>query len=319
MSLTPEILTIYILDIVFLFFATLAFYLSIKITLKFDREQNTQEQYQLQKQSYLAATIIKFIFFIKVPLFVFFVFTLDKISDSLVGAMCAAGVVNATEYGVPLLILKMINLYIFAFWLTLNDEDMKTQTQKYFSIKFWFFIFAFVLLLIEIVSEYLMFSNIDINSVVDCCGVIFSVTDATYISEILSKEKELTLVFYALYVVLLIGYTLKKRYLFGVGSLLFAVIAVLSLISFFGTYIYELPTHHCPFCILQKEYGYIGYFLYIFLFFGTFYGISVAPLEYSSQELQRRYKMAMLFISLYVAIVSYYVLSYYFKNGVLLS
>jgi hypothetical protein len=27
-----------------------------------------------------------------------------------------------------------------------------------------------------------------------------------------------------------------------------------------------MPTHHCPFCLLQREYGYIGYLLYTALF-----------------------------------------------------
>jgi len=43
-------------------------------------------------------------------------------------------------------------------------------------------------------------------------------------------------------------------------------------------YIYELPTHHCPFCILQKEYGYIGYLIYVTLLGGAIAGLSVGVL-----------------------------------------
>jgi hypothetical protein len=38
-------------------------------------------------------------------------------------------------------------------------------------------------------------------------------------------------------------------------------------------YIYELPTHHCPFDILQREYGFIGYPLYLSLFGAVFFGL----------------------------------------------
>ena len=316
MSLTPEILTIYIVDILFLVFASIAFYLSLKITLNYDRNQNTALQYELEKKSYLASTIIKFIFFIKIPLFVFFVFTLDKISDILVGAMCAAGVVNATEYGVPLLILKMINLYLFAFWITINAQDMKDEEQKYFKLKYILFLFASILLVLEIATEIVMFSNIDINSIVDCCGAIFSVTDTTYIAEILSQDKLLTTLFYGNFLLLVVLYFLRKKALYGVLNLSFVVIALLSLISFFGTYIYELPTHHCPFCMLQKDYGYIGYILYIFLFYGTFYGVSLPLLEYEKKELQKRFSLSIWFNLAYVLLVSYYPLSYYIQNGV---
>lgn len=316
MSLTPEILTIYIVDILFLIFSAIAFYLSLQITLNYDRNKNTALQYELEKKSYLASTIIKFIFFIKIPLFVFFVFTLDKISDILVGAMCAAGVVNATEYGVPLLILKMINLYLFAFWITMNAQDMKDEQQQYFKMKFLVFILASILLVLEIGTEMVMFSSIDINSVVDCCGAIFSVTDTTYISEILSQERLLTVLFYINFFLMTVFYMLRKKALYGLLNVTFVIISLLSLIAFFGTYIYQLPTHHCPFCMLQKDYGYIGYILYIFLFYGTFYGISVSLLTYKSDEVKKRFLLSMVFNSLYVAVVSYFPLSYYIKNGV---
>jgi hypothetical protein len=63
-------------------------------------------------------------------------------------------------------------------------------------------------------------------------------------------------------------YFLRRRrggYLFALMSAGSFVISLLSIISFISLYFYELPTHHCPFCILQKEYGYIGYPLYVAL------------------------------------------------------
>ncbi len=157
MILTPEVLTLLILNAIFLLLATVAFILSVKIFLKWDINATTQSQYRLEKQSFLAATIIKYIFAIKLPLFLFFVFTLDKISALLTGAMCAAGVVDATDYGTYLLILKLVNLYMFGFWLTLHYLDIKNPDFPYSKIKFEFFILAFILFVTEIVLEALMF------------------------------------------------------------------------------------------------------------------------------------------------------------------
>ncbi len=56
------------------------------------------------------------------------------------------------------------------------------------------------------------------------------------------------------------------------------LISIASFISFISIYFYELPTHHCPFCILQKEYGYIGYFLYLLLLLGGLTGMGVGLL-----------------------------------------
>jgi hypothetical protein len=52
----------------------------------------------------------------------------------------------------------------------------------------------------------------------------------------------------------------------------------MAILSFISVYFYELPTHHCPFCILQKEYGYIGYPLYLTLLGGTISGVGVGVL-----------------------------------------
>jgi hypothetical protein len=79
MILSPEVLTIEILDTLFLIFGTLSFILAFKISLRWDIDSTTQSQYILEKQSFLSATIIKYIFAIKLPLFLFFIFTLDKI------------------------------------------------------------------------------------------------------------------------------------------------------------------------------------------------------------------------------------------------
>ena len=317
MLLTPEIVTISILNILFVIFASIAFYFSLKIVLKYDYNATTTLQYSLEKQGYLVATIIKFIFFIKVVLFIFFVFTLDNISTILPGAMCGAGVVNATPYGTYLLILKILNLYLFAYWLVLHNEDMHSENQKYFKLKFQIFLVAYILLLIEISLESIMFFSIDTKSVVDCCGAIFSTTDGTYMSTLLNiKHSILLSLFYGVFFLMFLAYMLKNRYIYALLNVVFVIISLLSLIAYFGTYIYELPTHHCPFCLLQKDYDYIGYFLYIFLFIGTFQGLLVGLIDFSKRKESAKYKISLFFNTLYVLFVSYYPLSYYIKNGV---
>ena len=55
-------------------------------------------------------------------------------------------------------------------------------------------------------------------------------------------------------------------------SVITFVVSIAALISFICVYFYELPTHHCPFCILQKDYHYVGYPLYITLLGGAVSG-----------------------------------------------
>jgi hypothetical protein len=49
-------------------------------------------------------------------------------------------------------------------------------------------------------------------------------------------------------------------------TLCFLLVALVSVVTFISVYIYQLPSHHCPFDMLQHHYHYIGYPLYISLF-----------------------------------------------------
>lgn len=312
MILTPEILAILILDGLFLVFGTIALINAIKIYSSWDISKTTQYQYNLEKKAALGATIVKYIFAIKIPLFLFFIFTIDNLSTLLTGAMCAAGVVDATTYGVYLFIVKIINLYIFGFWLMLHKADISQENIPFTKLKFGLFIFAYGMLVIEILLEVLMFANLDPAVMVSCCGTLFSSTSSSYISSFFTVDPTILLsLFYFNFLLLVVIYFFKNNYFYAISSLLFIIISMVSLISWFGTYIYELPTHHCPFCFLQKEYYYIGYLLYSTLFAGTFFGLSVL---FSQKQIY--FKLSILFNTIYTLIVTAYPTIYYIKNGV---
>ena len=215
MILTPEVLAILILDMVFAFFGVIAFVLSIKIFFGWDINSTTKKQYILEKQSFLGATIIKYIFAIKVPLFLFFIFTLDKISNVLTGAMCAAGVVDATVYGTYLFVFKIINIYLFAYWLVLHSEDIRDENQPYTKLKFGIFMVFFLFFISELLLEWVMFSSINIDKMVSCCGTLYSSSATSAISSILSIDSSILLgAFYLNFLFIVLFYFLKYRYLF---------------------------------------------------------------------------------------------------------
>ncbi|MDD3855772.1 hypothetical protein [Sulfurimonas sp.] len=315
MLLTPEVLTILILNGIFALFSIVAFVLSMRIFLRWNIDSTSEVQYKLEKESFLASTIIKYIFTIKVPLFLFFIFALDKISNVITGAMCAAGVVDATNSGAYLIILKIINLYLFAHWLKLHNQDMTDKSQPYTKLKFGLFIGLFFLFMVEIVLEFIMFSSIEIDKMVSCCGSIYSSSSTSAISTLFTLDTSLLLsIFYGNYFLIVLFYFLKNRYIFTTLNIIFIPVSLISLILFFGTYIYELPSHHCPFCYLQSDYYYVGYLIYFLLFMGTFYGLVVSFVK----ETKASYVISLLFNSLYVILLSLYIAVYYIKNGVLL-
>jgi hypothetical protein len=62
----------------------------------------------------------------------------------------------------------------------------------------------------------------------------------------------------------------------GAYSLLavcFGAVTSASLISWIAPSYYELPTHHCPLCLLAPDHGYVGYPLYLLLAAGVVAGV----------------------------------------------
>jgi len=315
--LTPDVLVILILDGIFAFFGTIAFFLSIKIILKWDITKTTTTQYRLEKQSYLVATIIKYILFIKLPLFLYFIYVQDKLSVYIPGAMCAVGVVNSTTYGFYAMIIKIINLYLFSSWLVLNKVDLENEKMPYTKIKFIFFVIIYIFLMSEIVLEVMEFFSLDPARIVSCCGTVFSAAGKSTIASILSLPNTLLVsLFYINFILILFAYRLKNSVYYALANILFVATSIISLISFFGTYIYELPTHHCPFCMLQSDYHYIGYVLYTTLFIGTFSAIARYIILLAGIKKSNFGKISLIFDTVYVIIVSAYPVIYHLKNGV---
>lgn len=318
MTLTPEIIAILMLDGLFLFFSSIAFVLSLKLYWYWDRDATSLLQYRLEKESYLVGLIIKYIFMLKVPLFLFFIYTCDTLSGIITGAMCAAGVVNSVDFGLFLLLFKLLNLYLFGFWLLLHVRDVESELQPYIRQKSLFFGIAFFFFVAEIVLEILFFTSLNISKIVSCCGTLFSASTQSSLSFLFLMENwTIVSFFYASFVLMLVGFMVKNSAVYLFSNLLFLFFAIVSLILFFSTYVYELPTHHCPFCLLQSDYYGVGYFLYATLFLGTFYGIcGVVISTLTKGFILRAMRLSIFFNSVYVLIVSAYVVVYFLKNGV---
>ena len=318
MSLAPEIIALLILNALFLFFTLIAGVFSGRIALLWNASASTTQQYALFKQSVLVEVIIKYIFALKVPLFLFFIYTCDKLSNVIAGAMCASGVINSVDFGLYLTLFKLLNLYLFGFWLLLNHADKSQESMPYTRMKFvLFLLFAFPLVA-ELCLETLFFLGLNISKIVSCCGTLFSMNSTSYISLIFKVDERFWWMgFYVCFGMIALAYFLRHTLLLISANAFFLLFAIISLIVVFSPYVYELPTHRCLFCLLQKEYFYVGYLLYSVLFVGTFYGISGGILALMSQKsAERFFRISFWMTLLYLVAISCYPIMYYVKNGV---
>lgn len=317
--LSPEVLALLILEGLLLFFLGLSFVMAVAIARNFDITATTARQYRLERQSYLVSVIVTFALLIKGGVFLYFIFTLDKLSNVITGAMCAAGVVTATEYGVYLLIVKLLDLFLFGFWLVLNRLDNRHENYPYTRLKFAYFAALFPLIILEFVLFLFHMGGLDPAAIVSCCGVLFSSGNTSLIGELFTIPDRYTLtLFYLLFAAVLLA-SFKKLYPLLLGSVLgFLPVAILAIINVFSTYVYELPTHRCPFCLLQKEYTYTGYLGYILLFGGSFLLLAQSLAKLALDEESAYLKTGTWLLVLFVIWASYYPVNYYLTNGVFL-
>ena len=317
--LSNEIIIFLFVQIILFILLSIAFYFSLSIIKNWDFNKTTNKQYKLEKTSYLVILIISFTLIVKIVLFPYFAYSLDNLSNIVPGAMCAAGIVGANEFGQINLALKILILFFIGVWLIINSLDLKEKTYPFTKKKYFLYIFIFILSIVELFLDFSFLENISTKEPVMCCSVIFGVNNTgTKIPFDLSIFN-LLIVFYLLYILTTILSLQKSSFINLIINFMFLYIGYYAVTYFFSTYIYQLPTHQCPFCMLQKEYDFIGYFIWGTLFLGTFFGVSSFILKtFINKDLAYTYKYSLIFNTLFVFLCSFYVIRYYLVNGVFL-
>jgi len=296
-----------------------AFVVSAALLKRWDFESFSQQQFVLERRAYLVMTILLFVFAVKFLLLIYFVFTIDSLSLLVPGAMCAAGVIAANEYGMGLLFLKFALLFLMLLWAKMNTFDLQAKNYPLFHPKIWLFVALFFLFAVEIGIDFAYFLTIDIEKPVSCCSGLYGQLEGSNPLPFGLDVTTLVTLFYLLYLLLLGAAFSGYRSLLIVIAVLFVILSYYSVVYFFGTYIYELPTHKCPFCMLQKEYFYVGYVIWGALFGGGFMLVTTTIMEIVLKvERPKERKSALILLSIFVLLCTAYVVIYYLRNGVFL-
>lgn len=252
---------------------------AVQILRKWDLRSSGEEQLILERKTYLVSTVLAYVLGFELLSFFLFIFTADQLHRLFVGAMCAAGSLYVNPYGYPALIVKLFNVLFVGVWLILNFVDNRADDYPLVRKKYAYFLLFVPLIVLEAVLQANYFLRLRPDLITSCCGTLFSSGSSIIpIQTGLPSGLPAVAAFYA-FVLLTAGlgvYTFLKgrgAYLFSTVSGLAFVVSAISIFSFICLYIYELPSHHCPFCMLQKEYGYIGYPIYLTLLTGGITGI----------------------------------------------
>ena len=257
----------------------------VKILAAWDLRSGSESQLRLERQTYLVSTMLAYVLVMQLFGLFFFIATADRLHVLFTGAMCAAGTLNVNGFGYPDLILKLVNFLLAGVWLVVNHADTKGYDYPLIRFKYAFLVVFTPLIVTEAILQCGFFFNLRADVITSCCGSLFSPESGGIASEMaaLPARPSMMLSFMAIAATVVAGAYFYSR---GKGGTFFSLVSTLAfgtalaaMVSVFCLYIYELPTHHCPFCILQKEYGYIGYVLYAALLGGAVAGLSVGFLS----------------------------------------
>jgi hypothetical protein len=192
--------------------------------------------------------------------------------------------------------------------------------------------FALLLVLAPLVAaDFLLqtyyFLGLHPDVITSCCGSLFTPAGAGLASTLSALPPLPTLrvfygsfaVFYCLCALCLSRPSGAARYALAALSVWVLGVSGVAVVSAISLYIYETPTHHCPFDFLQASYHYVGYPIYSSLALGVFFGAlpgtfeplkRIPSLTARLDRLQRRWVLlSILCLTVFLTLVSYAVLA----------
>ncbi len=284
MIVQPAVLALLLITLLVSGMGMYAGYYGIRISSAWDSASGSELQLELERRTYLISTVMSYILSFELMSLFLFIYTAEELHTLFAGAMCAAGTLAVNSFGYPTLLLKIVNFLLAGVWLIVNYVDNKGYDYPLIRVKYELLNLVVPLLVLESVLLSAYFAGVKPDIITSCCGSLFSSESSSYSGDLASLPHLLMQIafFSGMAITTASGlfFYVKVRagYLFSIAAATTFLISAASIISFICLYIYELPTHHCPFCLLQKEYGYIGYALYATLFGGAVAGIGVGVL-----------------------------------------
>ena len=285
MILSPPILALTVISLLVSAFMAGACAVGGRIARHWDMASGSELQLALERQTYLVSTLLSYVLGVQLLSLFLFAYTGEHLHTLFRGAMCAAGTFNVNGYGYPALVLKLVNFLACGLWLIVNAADNRAVDYPLVRTKYRALLPLTASVILEGALQLGFFASMKPDLMTSCCGSLFGAAGESVANRVaaLPPVPAMALFFASAAVLLRLGATFlatgRGARPYGWASAWFLLVSFVSIISFISLYFYELPTHHCPFCILQGDYHGVGYPLYAALLTGGVCGMGAGVLE----------------------------------------
>lgn len=333
MFLNSWSIALVICGLVVLFLMFFAARSGVRVLLFWNPDSDANRQIMLENEIWLTSTLVQYALVVQIISLVVFVVAADNFSDTITGAMCATGSLLANDFGVPALIVKIGGVFFYGFWIVLHQLDIRSEHYPLVRLKYVYLLLLLPLLILDQALGIIYIAGLKPDIITSCCAVVFgeSVGGGSNLLSGLTHNTSLVLFYGSAVVLVVSGFLFRvvrrpwMSLLFSTMWLWFFLLALMVVTTVFSSYIYALPFHKCPFCILKPEYHYIGFAIYGTLFLAAHLGMSVVVAEpLRSVEglrevvaiFQRKaVDISLVLLSVFVCLSSYHYLRYLMIGG----
>jgi hypothetical protein len=256
---------------------------SCRVLRRFDVARASEGQLALERQTELASTFVRVGSVVQVGALPLTVLAADRLSRSVRGAMCAYGVFQAGRWGFAALAVTVTAAFAAGVTSQLCALDRRVRGTEVVRLLAVASLVMAPLAIVDLAATGMFFLRLDLGVVASCCSAQMDI-GALGERGFASGPREFVSIAALLAVMLsaAIGWIASRKLrptvvaLAAVASLAALPLAAGVTVLEVAPYVFELPQHACPFCLLRADALGIGYPLFGAIFLAGVWSVGAA-------------------------------------------
>lgn len=271
MLLSPAILALLLCSTAACGLTICAAAIGLSAVFGWDHDSCGRRQLLRERRWFLVETSLRLILALQLFSLLVFIAAADHLKTLFTGAMCAVGTLYASPFGMPALAIKTAAFILCGLWLVTDRASRAAATTGLVRFKTAFLLFLTCALVADAALQFRYFADLDPEIITSCCATVFDPDTGGVAAGIAAMSVATSkAAFFAGLVVTVVAalWAIRRHRMTIVYSILavaFSLVTAAAVITWIAPSFYELPTHHCPLCLLAADYGYVGYPLYLLL------------------------------------------------------